>query len=112
MSKNFELLQQAGSNGGPVPSMEAPRLTALRYGKANGHGNGQGKGRAERLDLDRIAEEESLRLVQATFLGPADNRRLTSARRIRRAWLCLPVSIRVTDAAMSACKQRSLWQTT
>ena len=71
MSKNFELLQQAGSNGGPVPSMEAPRLTALRYGKANGHGNGQGKGRAERLDLDRIAEEESLRLVQATFLGPA-----------------------------------------
>jgi capsular exopolysaccharide synthesis family protein len=68
MSRNFELLQKTELTGGPAPVVETRRITAVRYGK--GHGNGKAKGRADRLELDRLAEDESLRLIQTTFLSP------------------------------------------
>jgi protein-tyrosine kinase len=77
MSKNFELLQQAESKSGPIPVVEAPRMTPLRYddGKRKGRGKKHGgrNGHGRDLGLDHVAEEESLRLVQTTFLGSAPN---------------------------------------
>jgi Mrp family chromosome partitioning ATPase len=69
MSKNFELLQQADLNGGgPVVVPETPRPSALHSGNGFGHSNGNA-----RLNLDRVTEEESLRLVQTVFLAPGGN---------------------------------------
>ena len=62
MSKNFELIQQAGLERPPqsvVLPTEPPRLVSIN---GNGHGKGQG------LDLDRFAREETLKLVQRVFL--------------------------------------------
>jgi capsular exopolysaccharide synthesis family protein len=71
MSKNFELLQQTRSNGGSIPVGETPRLTPLRYGTGRSKKNGNGS--AGQMDVDRMIEEESFRLVQSTFLGPNAN---------------------------------------
>jgi capsular exopolysaccharide synthesis family protein len=71
MSKNFELLRQTQLNGGAIPVGETPRLTPLRY--ANGRARRKGKGAVGQMDVDRIIEEESFRLVQSTFLGPSAN---------------------------------------
>jgi capsular exopolysaccharide synthesis family protein len=71
MSKNFELLQQAELNGGSIPTGKPPALKAVRFG--NGKRNGNGSDRSERLDLERVTEEETLRLVQTVFLGTASD---------------------------------------
>jgi capsular exopolysaccharide synthesis family protein len=64
MSKNFELLQQVNLNGGSVPSPAAPFVAPLPFQPGNGHGS------AARLNLDRVTQEEMLRLVQGIFLSP------------------------------------------
>jgi Mrp family chromosome partitioning ATPase len=68
MSKNFELMQQAGKAQALRPSPAQQPAPKLNFG--NGHGNGNGKryGEAEALDLDLLAGEEALRLVQRVFL--------------------------------------------
>ena len=64
MSKNFEFMQQAASEGRFNPAAgttEAATLTPTLgngFAKSNGHG----------LDLDRFAREETLKLVQRVFL--------------------------------------------
>jgi succinoglycan biosynthesis transport protein ExoP len=63
MSKNFELLQQAELL---TAAVSAPKSSAVQAGQYAGtHSNGHER----RLDLDRVAEEESLRLVQTVFLA-------------------------------------------
>jgi capsular exopolysaccharide synthesis family protein len=72
MSKNFELLQQADLNGGtsspaPLPQPAAPLPSRVAF--QAGNGNGQ----IARLNLDRVTEEETLRLVQGIFLSAGAN---------------------------------------
>src|ERR1700733_14583270 len=68
MSKNFELLQQAELNSGPAPSTDAPRATSaprvtpLRNSNYVGSVLRKGSDPSDRMDLDRLTEEESLRL--------------------------------------------------
>jgi len=90
MSKNFELLQQAELNSGAAPSAgapratggsratSAPRVTPLRPSSDYVVGSGLRKGisTSDRMDLDRLTEEESLRLVQSLFLANADGPRV------------------------------------
>jgi capsular exopolysaccharide synthesis family protein len=64
MSKNFELLQQVDLNGGLAPAPVAPFVAPLPFRPGNGHAPGT------RLDLDRVTQEEMLRLVQGIFLTP------------------------------------------
>lgn len=62
MSRNFELLEQAGRTLEiePAPKLKAaPPIVKLN---GNGHRNGNG------LNIDRMAGEESLKLVQRVFL--------------------------------------------
>ncbi len=70
MSRNFELLQQAGLNipGGGVGGLELPLGGSVLLGT-----RGEAKDRAHVAslrprDLDRAAREETLRLVQSVFL--------------------------------------------
>lgn len=72
MSKNFELLQQVDLNGGtsspaPLPQPRAPLPSSVVF--QAGNGNGQ----IARLNLDRVTEEETLRLVQGIFLSAGTN---------------------------------------
>jgi len=73
MSRNFELLQQAGLN--LTATVEMPptleRELGARVKKENGGS------RAFAADLDRIAKEETLKLVQSVFLlqGTSTNHR-------------------------------------
>jgi capsular exopolysaccharide synthesis family protein len=92
MSKNFELLQQAELNSGPAPSAgaphthptgsaprptSAPRVTPLRPSSDYmGNALRRGSGASDRMDLDRLTEEESLRLVQSLFLANPDGPRV------------------------------------
>jgi len=68
MSKNFELLQQVELNGGSAPAAQSGTPLPFQSGNGNGH--------APRLNLDRVTQEESLRLVQSIFLsaGPTPPR--------------------------------------
>jgi Mrp family chromosome partitioning ATPase len=60
MSKNFELLQQAGKDIGSYSSaFKAP----LPKNSSNGNGHRNGNG----VDLDRMAQDELLKLVQRVF---------------------------------------------
>jgi Mrp family chromosome partitioning ATPase len=76
MSKNFELMQQAGKEQALRPSPTHDPAPKVNFGNGhgngahNGHGNGNGKRHreAEGLDLDLLAGEEVLRLVQRVFL--------------------------------------------
>ena len=64
MSKNFELMQQAGKEPDlrPAPTREpAPTVNF-------GNGNGKSHRESDGLDLDLLAGEEALRLVQRVFL--------------------------------------------
>jgi capsular exopolysaccharide synthesis family protein len=72
MSKNFELLQQVDRNGGlaPAPVPVAPFVAPLPFRPGNGHAPGA------RLDLDRVTQEEMLRLVQGIFLTPGTTARV------------------------------------
>ncbi len=68
MSKNYELIQQAAMNRQTTPSTdESP---APSFSKRNGHSNGNGNGRknGHNMDLDRLASEESSKLIQRVFL--------------------------------------------
>lgn len=62
MSKNFELMQQAGIETPIAPTPEAKFTLPLRNGNGHAHTNGHG------LNIDRFAKEESLKLVQRVFL--------------------------------------------
>jgi len=62
MSRNFELLQRVGKQREFVLVPEPQVVPAPTNGNGNGHRNGAG------LNLDRLAREESLRLVQRIFL--------------------------------------------
>ena len=66
MSKNFELMQQTGR--GPVmtssPSQIPQKPLSVSHANGNGHRNGNGVG----LNLDDLAQEETLKLVQRVFL--------------------------------------------
>jgi capsular exopolysaccharide synthesis family protein len=64
MSKNFELMQQAGKDQEFRP-IRNPEPAAVNFG--NGGGNGQHR-ETEGPDLDQMAGEEALRLVQRVFL--------------------------------------------
>ena len=70
MSKNFELMQQTGQNQEFLPTRKHESATPHKAGNGNGHGNGNGNGHreADGLDLDQLAGEEALRLVQRVFL--------------------------------------------
>jgi protein-tyrosine kinase len=63
MSKNFELLQQVELNGGTASA--SPSGVSLPFQPGNGNGH------SARLNLDRVTEEETLRLVQSVFLTAA-----------------------------------------
>jgi capsular exopolysaccharide synthesis family protein len=65
MSKNFELMQQAGKEQEFQPSrkMEAP--APMTFGNGS---NGASHRSTDGLDLDQLAGEEALRLVQRVFL--------------------------------------------
>jgi protein-tyrosine kinase len=60
VSKNFELLQQVELNGGLAPAAQPNAPRPLHAGNGNGH--------ASRLNVERVTEEEALRLVQNIFL--------------------------------------------
>jgi capsular exopolysaccharide synthesis family protein len=68
MSKNFELLQQVELNGGTASASHSGVSLPFQPGNGNGH--------SARLNLDRVTEEETLRLVQSIFLsaGPTPPR--------------------------------------
>jgi len=70
MSRNFELLQQAGLN---IPGAGAGGLELPLGGRVLVGTSGEAKGGAHiaslrKADLDRAAREETLRLVQSVFL--------------------------------------------
>jgi len=65
MSKNFELMQRASKEREIVLVPERQASPARVNGNGKGHRNGAG------LDLDRLAREECLRLVQRIFLQQA-----------------------------------------
>lgn len=67
MSKNFELMQQAGLDQSlrPVRVPDVPSSPRRRAGNRR-HTNGHTKGAP--LDIEQFAREESLRLVQRIFL--------------------------------------------
>ncbi len=60
MSKNFDMLQRINLNGGRAPLAQKTVPETFHAG----NGNVQ----PSRLDLDRVTEEETLRLVQSIFL--------------------------------------------
>jgi capsular exopolysaccharide synthesis family protein len=60
MSKNFELLQQVDMHGGTAAA--PPPVTPIAFKPIAGNGH------ATRLNLDVVAHEETLRLVQSIFL--------------------------------------------
>jgi Mrp family chromosome partitioning ATPase len=65
MSKNFELMQQAGQTQEFNPARKpAPVVTTF----GNGSGNGNSHRESDTLDLDQMAGDEALRLVQRVFL--------------------------------------------
>jgi len=68
MSKNFELLQQVDLNGGAAAPAPAPQAGAPQPSRVAFHA-GNGNGHVSRLNLDRVTEEETLRLVQSIFLS-------------------------------------------
>lgn len=62
MSKNFELMQQAGIAGEPTT------IFPLKVSASSNNGNGFRRGNGAGLDLASLAREESLKLVQRVFL--------------------------------------------
>ncbi len=68
MSRNYDLIQQARAEPeiAPIPELK----TAFSVDDVNGNGRGNATG----LDLDQMAREESLRLVQRVFLLQAEER--------------------------------------
>ena len=68
MSKNFELMQQAGKEQALRPSSMPEPVSKVTFGNGHGNGNGRNHHDADGLDLDMLAGEEALRLVQRVFL--------------------------------------------
>jgi Mrp family chromosome partitioning ATPase len=72
MSRNFELMQLAGRDAefGPVREMNAttPRVELRKESEHRESARPSQRDAAAGLDLDELAYEESLRLVQRTFL--------------------------------------------
>src|SRR5271156_3356253 len=65
MSKNFELMQQAGKDQEFQPSRKAEAPAPMTFGNGS---NGATHRSTDGLDLDQLAGEEALRLVQRVFL--------------------------------------------
>jgi len=68
MSKNFELMQQQGRGPATNPSPVAQRPVSVNQSNGNSHRNGNGNGNGAGLNLDELAQEETLKLVQRVFL--------------------------------------------
>ncbi|HWO37880.1 MAG TPA: hypothetical protein VNO32_54600, partial [Candidatus Acidoferrum sp.] len=68
MSKNFELMQQAGNEHSLRPNPTQEPAPSVNFGNGHGNGNGKRHREADGLDLDLLAGEEALRLVQRVFL--------------------------------------------
>ena len=68
MSKNFELMQQAGKEQALRPSSMPEPVSKVTFGNGHGNGNRKTPPEADGLDLDMLAGEEALRLVQRVFL--------------------------------------------
>jgi capsular exopolysaccharide synthesis family protein len=66
MSKNFELMQQTGR--GPAVTSNPPPQKPFSTGPSNGNGNGHRNGAGTGLNLNELAQEETLKLVQRVFL--------------------------------------------
>lgn len=66
MSKNFELMQQAGKEQPIRPVRQQEPISPILIG--NGHGNRHRNGTRAGLNLDELAQEETLKLVQRVFL--------------------------------------------
>jgi capsular exopolysaccharide synthesis family protein len=64
MSKNFELMQQVGKDQEFQPSRKLESPAPISFG----NGNTTSHREADGLDLDQLAGEEALRLVQRVFL--------------------------------------------
>jgi capsular exopolysaccharide synthesis family protein len=64
MSKNFELMQQNGKDQEFQPNRKIESPAPITFG----NGNGSSYRETDGLDLDQLAGEESLRLVQRVFL--------------------------------------------
>ncbi len=64
MSKNYELIQQAGMGQDIAPP---PQPKTASVGTGNGHYSGNGHGNGADLDLDEMARDESMKLVQRIF---------------------------------------------
>jgi capsular exopolysaccharide synthesis family protein len=76
MSKNFELLQQVGAGGAaaaPAPAKIPAAMPSAAEPVYPIIGTGNGNGHASKLDLDRVTQEETLRLVQSVFLSAGPN---------------------------------------
>ena len=68
MSKNFELLQQVETGHGSAAGTAATKARSpLHFHVSNG------REPVVPMDLNRVAQEETLRLVQAIFLAPGPN---------------------------------------
>lgn len=65
MSKNFELMQQTGR--GPAVALNPVAQTPVPASPTNGNGHRNGSATAA-LNLDELAQEETLKLVQRVFL--------------------------------------------
>jgi Mrp family chromosome partitioning ATPase len=63
MSKNFELMQQVGLESSTQSAASAPRKMAFAPSPINGNGDRNGA----KLNLDELAQEETLKLVQRVF---------------------------------------------
>jgi protein-tyrosine kinase len=65
MSKNFELMQQVGLESPSQISSSAAPKTSFSPVPTNGHGDRDGT----KLNLDKLAQEETLKLVQRVFFA-------------------------------------------
>jgi capsular exopolysaccharide synthesis family protein len=65
MSKNFELMQQTGRGPAVAANPVAQRPLSASTTNGNGHRNGSA---TAALNLDELAQEETLKLVQRVFL--------------------------------------------
>lgn len=68
MSRNFELMQQASADHEPLRVDNTPRQ------RAEGNFDGNGRHDGTSFDLNRVAREELLKLVQRVFLRQAPTR--------------------------------------
>jgi len=105
MSKNFELMQQAGKEQELRPARKLePAPVAFGNGGGNGHREMDGP------DLDQMAGEEALRLVQRVFLLQAQEPpHMVAFAGIDHGNGVSRVCVRVAETLAKNIKARSAW---